>query len=161
MRIDNLQDELKAIGKKYKVELGTLEETETLKITLTDMLNYTSVIASVSETKANVINTDYPIFTVLDFNLSRDILKPLVGYARTPVDLRRKEATRYIVPLPGLVTTDGRQQFLTHKLGNFFACGRKGELRQTWKEKDLEHIPEEYRKYAVELSSVEQELSNE
>lgn len=155
MRIDNLQDELNAIGRIYDVKLGTVEEPEILKITLTDKLNYTSVIATVSETSENIINTDYPIFTVLDFNLSRDILKPLVGYARTPIDLRRKEDTRYIVPLPGLVTTDGRQQFLTHKLGNFFACGRNGELRQTWKEKDLEHIPEEYRKYAVELDTIE------
>lgn len=155
MRIDNLQDELNAIGRIYDVKLGTVEEPEILKITLTDKLNYTSVIATVSETSENIINTDYPIFAVLDFNLSRDILKPLVGYARTPIDLRRKEDTRYIVPLPGLVTTDGRQQFLTHKLGKFFACGRTGELRQTWKEKDLEHIPEEYRKYAVELDTIE------
>lgn len=151
MRIDNLQDELNAIGRIYDVKLGTVEEPEILKITLTDKLNYTSVIATVSETSENIINTDYPIFAVLDFNLSRDILKPLVGYARTPIDLRRKENTRYIVPSPGLVTTDGRQQFLTHKLGKFFACGRNGELRQTWKEKDLEYIPEEYRKYAVEV----------
>lgn len=155
MRIDNLQDELNAIGRIYDVKLGTVEEPEILKITLTDKLNYTSVIATVSETSANVLNTDYPIFTVLNFNLSRDILKPLVGYARTPIDLRRKELPRYIVPLPGLVTTDGRQQFLTHKLGKFFACGRTEKLRQTWKEKDLGYIPEEYRKFAVELSKVE------
>lgn len=62
-----------------------------------------------------------------------------------------KVEKRYIVPLPRLYTTDGAKQFLTHKDNKFFASRRNKELRQTWKEEDLKYIPEEYRKYAVEV----------
>lgn len=61
------------------------------------------------------------------------------------------ENTRFIVPLPGLKTTDGEQQYLTSKDGTFFACRRNEKLRQTWKRKHLEFIPEEYRAFAVEV----------
>lgn len=58
---------------------------------------------------------------------------------------------RFIVPLPGLVTTDGQQQYLTNRKGKWFACRRHGKLRQTWKEEHLDYIPEVYRQFAVDL----------
>lgn len=58
---------------------------------------------------------------------------------------------RFIVPLPGLVTTDGQQQYLTNRKGKWFACRRHGKLRQTWKEEHLDYIPEIYRQFAVDL----------
>ncbi len=58
---------------------------------------------------------------------------------------------RFIVPLPGLVTTDGQQQYLTNRRGKWFACRRDERLRQTWKEEHLGYIPEPYRKFAVDL----------
>lgn len=58
---------------------------------------------------------------------------------------------RFIVPLPGLVTNDGAQQYLTNKGGKWFACRRRGDLRQTWKEEHLDYIPEVYRQFAVDL----------
>lgn len=58
---------------------------------------------------------------------------------------------RFIVPLPGLVTTDGQQQYLTNKGGTWFASRRDGNLRQTWKEEHLGYIPEIYRQFAVDL----------
>ena len=70
-------------------------------------------------------------------------------YAKTPLE-DREEPKRYIIPLPGLMTTDGEQQYLTHK-GNFFASRRNKNLRQTWKEKHLCYVPEQYRGYAVEV----------
>lgn len=58
---------------------------------------------------------------------------------------------RFIVPLPGLVTTDGQQQYLTNRKGKWFACRRHGKLRQTWKEEHLDYIPEVYRQFAVNI----------
>lgn len=54
----------------------------------------------------------------------------------------------FCIPLPNLVTSEGEQQYLTHKDGTFFASKRNGSLRQSWQEKDLVYIPEEYRQYA-------------
>lgn len=58
---------------------------------------------------------------------------------------------RFIVPLPGLVTNDGQQQYLTNRKGKWFACRRRGDLRQTWKEEHLDYILEIYRQFAVDL----------
>lgn len=55
------------------------------------------------------------------------------------------------MPLPGLVTTDGQQQYLTNKGGTWFASRRDERLRQTWKEEHLGYIPEVYRQFAVEV----------
>ncbi len=66
----------------------------------------------------------------------------------------KKVEKRYIVPLPNLKTSDGEQQYLTQK-GTFFASRWDKDLRQTWKEKDLVHIPNGYRQYAVEVGEVE------
>lgn len=59
---------------------------------------------------------------------------------------------RFIVPLPGLVTNDGQQQYLTNRDGKWFACRRRGGLRQTWKWEHLCYVPEIYRQFAVDLS---------
>lgn len=58
---------------------------------------------------------------------------------------------RFIVPLPGLITTDGKQQYLTNKGGTWFASRRDGNLRQTWKWEHLDYIPEVYKPFAVDL----------
>lgn len=58
---------------------------------------------------------------------------------------------RFIVPLLGLVTTDGQQQYLTNKGGTWFASRRDENLRQTWKWEHLDYIPEIYRQFAVDL----------
>lgn len=68
---------------------------------------------------------------------------------------------RFIVPLPGLVTTDGQQQYLTNKGGTWFASRRDERLRQTWKEEHLGYIPEVYRQFAVELEDSEEEKMEE
>lgn len=81
-----------------------------------------------------------------------EMLTSALAYAETPLD-EREEEKRYIIPLPHLTTSNGEQLFLTHQ-GNFFPCERNTGLRQTWKEKDLIHIPEEYRDFAVEIDEV-------
>lgn len=47
-----------------------------------------------------------------------DMVEGAIAYTRTPLEDREPEKEkRYIIPLPGLVTTDGRQQYLTQKGG--------------------------------------------
>lgn len=65
---------------------------------------------------------------------------------------------RFIVPLPGLVTNDGAQQYLTNRDGRWFACRRQEDLRQTWKWEHLGYIPEVYRQFAVDLADYVPEI---
>lgn len=79
------------------------------------------------------------------------MLTACIAFAKTPLDERGMK-TRYIIPLPRLKTIDGEQQYLTQKSKNWFAYKRDKKLRQTWKEEHLQYVPEEYRRYAVELN---------
>lgn len=75
-------------------------------------------------------------------------------FARAWLDGYTVEQKRYEIPLPHLKTVDGTPQYLTHKGDRFFAClkteGAKG-YRQSWTEDELKLVPEEYRKYKVEV----------
>ena len=66
------------------------------------------------------------------------------------------EEEMFIIPLPGLVTTDGKQQYLTHRDNTFFAYKRENELRQIWAESQLKFIPDIYRQLAVEFDEGEE-----
>lgn len=65
---------------------------------------------------------------------------------------------RFIVPLPGLITTDGAQQYLTNKDSTWFASRRDENLRQTWKWEHLGYVPEIYRQFAVDLTDYVPEI---
>lgn len=77
--------------------------------------------------------------------MADDILKDMQE------EIRKEKEERYCVPLPWLKTTDGAQQYLTHKEGAFFACRKKPGLRQAWKKEDLFYLPDEYKDYAVKV----------
>lgn len=109
----------------------------------------TRPLASVSKSTTYLVIAGYAEYGKIEERLRRDLLNAMCEFAKTPIS-EREEEKRYIVPLPHLVTTDGEQQYLTHS-GSFFASRRDKELRQTWKEEHLKYIPEEYRKYAVEV----------
>lgn len=83
------------------------------------------------------------------------VLNAFVELMNTPPS-EWEEPKRYIVPLPGLTTTDGEQQYLTQKGKHWFACRRNKNLRQTWKEEHIKYVPEEYRHLKVEVSEWEQ-----
>lgn len=105
--------------------------------------------AIISKTNLYAIDTGYAKFINLAENVRRNLLEVVYEFTKTPLEERGMEK-RYIIPLPRLTTSDGEQLFLTHQ-GNFFPCERNTGLRQTWKEKDLVHVPEEYRGFAVEV----------
>lgn len=101
---------------------------------------------------AEYVNRMWPGFNDACDDEDMDMLEAAMAYAKTPPKDREPEKEkRYIVPLPGLITSKGNQQYLTHKDGHFFACCRNEVLRQTWKEEHLCHVPYQYRGYAVEV----------
>lgn len=108
----------------------------------------TKILATIPKTKKNLLSTNYNIFLKQKEKTRQDLLDVIYKFASTPISER--EEKRYIIPLPHLVTTDGEQQYLTHN-GSFFASRRDKKLRQTWKKEHLKYVPEEYRKFAVEV----------
>lgn len=153
MRIDELVKRLEEIEKKhglhFKVRKNILETNIFMELAYQDLM-----IVRIYERKTNALETIYAEFMHLEDDIRAELFDIFAEYAKTPIG-EREEEKRFIVPLPGLITRDGEQQYLTHEGGHFFACWRKKELRQTWKEKHLKFLPKEYRKYAVELSKVE------
>lgn len=109
----------------------------------------TKVLATINKSEKCLISTNYWDFSELEEGLRQALFDIICKFASTSIP-EREDEKRYIIPLPHLVTTDGEQQYLTHN-GGFFASRRDKELRQIWKEEHLKHIPEEYRKYAVEV----------
>lgn len=103
----------------------------------------------ISELDIGVMDISANLLYYCDFK----VLDAAKDYAKTPLG-EREEDKIYIIPLPHLVTSDGKKQYLTHR-GTFFACRRDQTLRQTWEEKDLVHVPEEYRGFAVEIEEEE------
>ena len=144
MKIKEFKKEIDSIGLQYGIDL----EVEENKFYF-DIKNRKRITADISKLKSYLINTSYPSFNDLKEKTKQDLLDVIYKFASTPIP-EREEQKRYIIPLPHLVTTDGEQQYLTHN-GSFFASRRDKELRQTWKEEHLKYIPEEYRKYAVEV----------
>lgn len=128
-----------------------------LKVTENDcefyIQNGNIVLAIIDKTANCLIDICYQNFLGLEEGLRQELLDVIYKFASTSIEERENEK-RYIIPLPHLVTSDGEQQYLTHS-GGFFASKRDKKLRQTWKEEHLKCIPEEYRKYAVEVTKYE------
>lgn len=144
MKIQEFKQAINNISLQYGINLEVKENEFYF-----DIKNCNRITADISKLESYLMNTSYPRFNDLKEKTKRDLLDVIYKFASTPI-LEREDEKRYIIPLPHLVTTDGEQQYLTHN-GSFFASRRDKELRQTWKEEHLKYIPEEYRKYAVEV----------
>ena len=108
------------------------------------------IIASISNEYQFIIDTNWNYAINIKNHAVGELFDILVNLAKTsPAD--RKYEKRFIIPLPGLATSDGKQQYLTHADGTFFALRRSSHLRQTWFEDELKLIPDEYAKFAVEF----------
>lgn len=83
-------------------------------------------------------------------NERNDLFKIVTEFSATKIKDREDEK-QFIIPLPVLVTTDGKRQYLTYNDCKFFASIRDKTLRQTWGEEHLESVPEFYRQFAVEF----------
>lgn len=136
-------EELKKIAIKNGYKFKCVDE----RLVLEKIDPVFQITIEISRTCTNIIRIkSYGFQDIADMN----VMEGAISYTRTPLE-DREEEKRYIVPLLGLITSKGNQQYLTHKDGHFFACCRNQELKQTWEEKDLCNLPDQYRTYAVEV----------
>ena len=150
MKISEFKKAINSIGLQYGINLE-VEENEFYF----DIKNRKRITADINKLESYLMNTSYPGFNDLKEKTRQDLLDVIYKFASTPIS-EREDSKIYNIPLPHLKTSNGEQLFLTHQ-GNFFPHVRDKELRQTWKEKDLIHIPEEYRDFAVEIVEMTEE----
>lgn len=145
MEYTEFKDRINEIAHKYNLNLKVTEDVANIYIKMGEM-----ICAYTKKAVLCFINTDFGAMYYFNEKPRVEMLEALCELSKTPLE-ERQEEKRYIIPLPHLVTTDGEQQYLSNKGGTWFASRKDKELRQTWKERHLKHIPEEYRKYAVEV----------
>lgn len=148
MRYKEFKEKVEAWGKKYNyyplIDVGF----SYVYITLEDDI-YAGIICEIHKSEKFVINLNRGLYRDLPENAKSDLFKIVTEFSATkPED--RKDEKRFIIPLPELVTTDGKQQYLTTN-GSFFASRRDKDLRQIWREEHLKYVPEIYRQFAVEF----------
>lgn len=148
MKVKELKEAIKDIGFHNDINLKVTEDIYAFYI---ESKNKT--LAIVSKSEKCLIGINYQNFSEQEEKLRQTLFDVIYEFAKTPLD-ERQEEKKYIIPLPHLTTSNGEQLFLTHQ-GNFFPSIRDKKLKQTWKEKDLIHIPEEYRDFAVEMEEEE------
>lgn len=143
MTYEEFKYRINKIADDYNLNLKVTEDTNNIYVKVGN-----SICATVKKFLQFFMSVD-PGAVYFSLNERQEILEALYELSKTSIE-ERQEEKRYIIPLPSLVTTDGEQQYLTHN-GSFFASRRDKKLRQTWKEEHLKYVPEEYRKYAVEV----------
>lgn len=149
MRYKEFKKAIENWGKKYNYET---------EVKIDDFHTFVKVVTEKNDLVAVKINNMYMFTFETDWNYSTkiallarsELFRILSEFAKTS-PYYRKDEKRFIIPLPHLVTTDGKQQYLTQKDCNFFASRRNSQLRQTWKEEDWNHVPEIYRQFAIEF----------
>ena len=128
---------------------------------LFEHVHYTNTVCTIHKSERCVIDLNCKLYRNLSENAKHHLFYIIVEFAATPIEEREDEKS-FIIPLPKLVTTDGRQQYLSqenkynHKDCKFFASRRNETLRQIWKEKHLKHVPEFYRQFAEEFHEGEE-----
>lgn len=148
MKTKEFKKTIESIGLYYDKYLRVEEGSYVLYIEI-QIEGEFKIIATVNKSTNYLIGINYQCFSEMEERLRQSLLDAIYKFTSTPPD-ERQEEKRYIIPLPNLTTSNGEQLYLTHQ-GNFFPHVRSTGLRQTWKEKDLIHIPEEYRGFAVEM----------
>lgn len=148
MKVEEFKKAIESIGFYNDVNLKVTEDIYFFFIE-----SDTKTLATIPKTVKCLFSINYNNFLELEEALRQTLFDIIGKFASTPTP-EREDSKRYIIPLPQLKTNNGEQLFLTHQ-GNFFPHVRNTELRQTWKKKDLIHIPEEYRDFAVEIVEVE------
>lgn len=158
MKTKEFKKTIESIGLYYDKYLRVEEGSYVLYIEI-QIEGEFKIIATVNKSTNYLIDTNYQWFAETEEGLRKDLFDVIYKFSSTPIP-EREEQKRYIIPLPHLILSDGLQIYLTqtHR-GNFFPSIRDKALKQTWKEKDLIHIPEEYRGFAVEIE-VEECLKN-
>ena len=154
MTFKEFKEKIKEWGEKYNYKTVVYDYDDHIKITVEDE-DFIHMICTVHKTETFVMDVMWMAYRLLSENEKSDLFKIVTEFSVTKIEDREDEKV-FIIPLPSLVTTDGRQQYLTKKGCRFFASRRRREktsaLRQTWKEEDLKSVPKFYRQFAVEFN---------
>lgn len=149
MKYREFKNAVEEWGKKYGYEPLIHAASTYIDIAIKDE-DYVRTICAIHKSERFVIYLHWELYRSLSESAKGHLFKIVTEFAATkPED--REDEKRFIVPLLGLTTTDGKQQYLTHKDCRFFASRRDEKLRQTWKEEHLKFVPEIYRQFAVEF----------
>lgn len=64
-----------------------------------------------------------------------------------------EEEPKWVIPLPSLKTSDGKQQFLSHDphKDTYFASRKSVMVKQNFNKIELEDVPEQFKSYATPL----------
>ena len=149
MRYKEFKKAVEDWGRKYNYKPVVEGDFNYVYITFKDD-SYIDFVCEIHKSERFVIDLNWGTYKALSDDAKNDLFKIVTEFAATKPE-EREDEKRFIIPLPELVTTDGRQQYLTDKGGNFFASRRDETLRQIWKEERLKFIPEFYRQFAVEF----------
>ena len=149
MRYKEFKKAIEEWGEKYHYKPVIEVDFNYVNIGLEGDVLY-DIICEIHKTQRCVIDLNWTPFRNLSENAKGHLFNIVTEFAATkPED--REDEKRFIIPLPNLVTTDGRQQYLSYEYGNFFASRRDETLIQTWNEEHLKLIPEFYRQFIVEF----------
>lgn len=150
-------DKVEAFGEPWLVELssGHLWIPEK-HLQLASKVVIPQFVADWIEEKRSVISNVYTAFALLGQrknDVSLWVNANLDDFARVWLDGYEVEQEQlYEIPLKGLMTTDGKQQYLTGRFGRYFASRKHTELKQTFTQSELENnVPKEYRQFAVKV----------
>lgn len=152
MTFEELEKEIEAWGDENGIITITQKENPFTCIYRLKEYDQVYLIAKVRNDIRAVFDIEWEMIEEIEDLKEKAIVKfvkILFSFSLTKLSERKYEK-RYIIPLPGLITTDGEQQYLT-KNETFFASRRNKSLMQTWEKEHLKFVPEIYRKYAVEL----------
>ena len=154
MKYKEFKEKIEVWGRTYgyitRVIIGDFETTVEVE---SNGVSYSN--ADISNVRSFVLDIDWIFFGGIEEHAREELFNIILQLVKTPIEDRRDEKS-FIIPLPGLVATDGRQQYLTHKDGNFFASSGGEALSQIWKEEHLKFLPEVYRQFAVEFNKGEE-----
>ena len=149
MRYKEFKEEIEDWGRKHRYATEvTIEDSHTFVKVGVHEASY--IVAHISTRYTFVLGTNWHYVMKIEEHARGELLDILVELAKTPPE-DRKDEKRFIIPLPGLATSDGKQQYLSYKDGFYFASRIDETLVQTWKEEHLKFVPEIYRQFAVEF----------
>lgn len=148
MRFKEFKKEVEEWGRIYNYKPVVEGEFSNIRIAFKDD-DCSGLLCEIHKTQRFVINLYWSIYINFSENARNDLFEIVTEFAATKPE-EREDEKRFIIPLPGLVTTDGKQQYLTKNV-SYFASKRNKGLRQTWKEEHLKFVPEIYRQFAVEF----------
>lgn len=104
-------------------------------------------------------NLDLATIVAVETSISLFLMTPEED--RRGSDLNDVEK-KYTIPMPGLQTSNGGQQFLSEKDGNYFSCKRTKGLHQVFTEDELNgEVPEVYREFAEPVEAEMQETDTD